>query len=291
MTTPIRHEFLAIDEGLGNLLHIDERKPARDWIVPLAHPQVRDMQLVGGGRLMVSHHHGYAEYDIATGACVKDFAGLEGVTAARRQPDGRTLIAGVNLAGREGVVILDLDPEDAIQKTTLFAGDYVRLIRQTEQGTYLMSCNSRIREGSPDGHYLRDFEVEGFYHAWKALRLPGGHLLISAGYGAFMIEVDAHGVEVRKFGSAAQVPAAVRPFFYGMFQLLGNGHVIVANWQGHGPGWGASGLQLLEFSPSGEIVWNWSESPRISSLQGVLVLDGLDTIRLHDERAGQMKPV
>jgi hypothetical protein len=29
----------------------------------------------------------------------------------------------------------------------------------------------------------------------------------------------------------------------------------------------------------------------ISSLQGVLVLDGLDTSRLHDERGGVMRPV
>ena len=44
-------------------------------------------------------------------------------------------------------------------------------------------------------------------------------------------------------------------------------------------------------NPAGEIVWCWSNPDLISSLQGVLVLDGLDPARLHDERDGVMKPM
>ena len=287
----IRHEFIAIDEGLGQLLHVDERQPARDWVVPLGCEQVRDMQLAGGGRLLVSHHHGYAEFDLETGRRTKLFDGLAGVTAARRQADGRTILAGVDLDGQKGVVILELDARDQVQRRVLFEGDYVRLIRQTAEGTYLMSCNSMIREGDDTGRYLRSYAVDGFYHAWKALRLPDGRLLVSAGYGAFMVELDAAGRELRRFGTAATLPGEVRPFFYGMFQLLPGGHVVVANWQGHGPQWGASGVQLLEFDLEGRVVWQWSESARISSLQGILVLDGLDPARLHDERTGRLAPV
>jgi hypothetical protein len=76
-----------------------------------------------------------------------------------------------------------------------------------------------------------------------------------------------------------------------MFQLLPNGHIVLANWQGHGEGFGESGVQMLEFDTGGEIVWQWSDSTRISSLQGVLVLDGLDTNLLHDEREGIMSPL
>ena len=45
-----RHRFLAIDEGLVQLLHVDESHPENDWAVPIGHPQARDMQLIGGGR-------------------------------------------------------------------------------------------------------------------------------------------------------------------------------------------------------------------------------------------------
>jgi hypothetical protein len=189
------------------------------------------------------------------------------------------------------VTVIELDSGDREVRRTQFAGDYVRLIRQTNDGTYLMSCNDRIREGAPDGTYLRDFPVDGFYHAWKALRLPNGHLIVTAGYGAFVVELDANGAVVRKFGGKESVAESVHPFFYATFQLLPNGNLVLANWQGHGAGKGDCGKQLLEFSPAGEIVWSWSQAEMISSLQGVLVLDGLDTAKLHDERDGVMKPV
>jgi hypothetical protein len=287
----IQHEFIAIDEGRAALLHIDERAPAKNWTVPIGQPQARDMQLVGGNKILISHHHGYTEFDIATGRVAKDFTSLSGVTAARRQPNGHTLIAGVNLAEAPGVVILELDANHREVHRAIFPGDYVRLIRQTEQGTYLMCCNDRIREGSRDGKYLRDFPVDGFLHAWKALRLANGRLLVAAGYGAFLVELDPAGKILRKFGGQESLPAGVNPFFYAMFQLLPNGNIVLANWQGHGEGHGAEGVQLLEFNSRGEIVWSWSRAEMISSLQGVLVLDGLDTSKLHDERNGVMSPV
>jgi hypothetical protein len=291
MTAPIQHVFIAIDEGHATLLRIDERDQSKNWIVPIGQPAARDMQLIGGGKILIGHHHGYSEFDIALGRLVKEFKSLEGVTAVRRQPNGHTLIVGVDIPGAKGVAVLELDASDREIHRAIFPGDYVRLIRQTEQWTYLMSCNDRIREGSRDGKYLREFPVDGFYHAWKSLRLPNGNLMVTAGYGAFVVELDSAGKILRKFGGKEQVPEKVRPFFYAMFQLLPNGNVLLANWQGHGPGFGNSGVQLLEFNPAGEIVWTWSKADLISSLQGVLVLDGLDTARLHDERSGVMSPV
>jgi hypothetical protein len=287
----IQHEFIAIDEGHATLLHIDERDQSKNWLVPIGQPAARDMQLIGGGKILIGHHHGYSEFNLALGRLVKEFKSLEGVTAVRRQPNGHTIVAGVDIPGAKGVAVLELDANDREIHRAIFPGDYVRLIRQTEQGTYLMSCNDRIREGSRDGKYLREFPVDGFYHAWKSLRLPNGNLIVTAGYGAFVVELAADGKILRKFGGKESVPEEVRPFFYAMFQLLPNGNILLANWQGHGPGFGHSGVQLLEFDSAGEIVWSWSQADLISSLQGVLVLDGLDTSRLHDERGGVMAPV
>ena len=291
MNPMVKHEFIAIDEGHATLLHINERDPSKNWLVPIGQPAARDMQLIGDGIILIGHHHGYSEFDIALGRLTKEFKSLEGVTAVRRQPDGHTLIAGVDMPRAKGVAVLELDANDQEVHRAIFPGDYVRLIRQTEQGTYLMSCNDRIREGSPDGKYLREFPVEGFYHAWKSLRLSNGNLIVTAGYGAFVVELDPDGKIVRKFGGKDHVPEKVRPFFYAMFQLMPNGTIVLANWQGHGPCFGNSGVQLLEFNPAGDIVWSWSKADLISSLQGVLVLDGLDTSRLHDERAGLMQPI
>ncbi|HEU5397159.1 MAG TPA: hypothetical protein VFV81_08320 [Verrucomicrobiae bacterium] len=287
----IQHEFIAIDEGRGTLLHVNERDPSRNWTVPIGQPQARDMQLVGDHKILIGHHHGYSEFDLATGKLVREFKALEGVTAVRRQPNGHTLIAGVNVAGANGVAVVEFDSADREIHRAIFPGDYVRLIRQTNTGTFLMCCNDRIREGSRDGQYLREFPVDGFYHAWKAVRLPNDHLLVSAGYGAFLVELDPDGKVRRQIGRKKSVPAEVHPFFYAMFQLLPNGNIVLANWQGHGEGHGTEGVQLLEFNPRGDIVWRWSDSTMISSLQGIVVLDGLDTSLLHDERQGVLQPI
>jgi hypothetical protein len=76
----IQHKFIAIDEGHATLLHIDERDQSRNWIVPIGQPAAPDMQLIGGNRILIGHHHGYTEFDITLGRVVKEFKPLEGVT-------------------------------------------------------------------------------------------------------------------------------------------------------------------------------------------------------------------
>jgi hypothetical protein len=315
---PITHEFLAIDEGLGNLLHVDEADPSRDWRVAIGRPHPRDLQLEGGGRLLMSTDLGYREYALATGRLLHEVEKYHDVSSARRLPDGHLLLAGVDLdrpkqnqgdlplgdpTGRH-VIVAEFDEHDAPVRRTAYVGDYLRLMRETAAGTFLFSCNTVFREGDAAGNTLHEFRVEGLTHAWKAVRLPNGHTLMSSGYGTtqrkdlpparrtpFMAEVDAGGREVRRFGSSADVPSGIHPYFYAFFQLLPNGDVVVANWQGHGPGHGGAGVQLLEFDRSGAVVWRWNRAETISSIQAVLVLDGLDANRLHDERNGLMAPL
>ena len=178
-----------------------------------------------------------------------------------------------------------------MKSKTVFPGIYVRLIRETAQGTWLMMNDTMIREGDRSGKLLHEWIVPGFRHAWKAVRLPNGRTLASAGYGAFMVELDTAGAVVRKFAAKEQLPATVNANFYAMFQLLPSGHIVLANWQAHGPGHGASGVQLFELDEKGAIVWQWGDPKIMSSLQGVLVLDGLDISKLHDERTGVMAPL
>jgi hypothetical protein len=225
---------------------------------------------------------------------VKEVATYTGIATARRLSNGHTLIAGVNLDGSKGVVVLEIDDANTIKNKTVFPGDYVRLIRQTAQGTWLMMNNTMIREGDHAGKILHEWPVAGFKHAWKAVRLANGHMLSSAGYGAFFVELDANGKELRRFAEKETMPKEMHANFYAMFQLLPNGHIVFANWQNHGPGHGKEGIQMVEIDPSGDptkLLWQWSPPDIISSLQGVLVLDGLDTTKLHDERNGLMEPV
>jgi hypothetical protein len=318
---PIQHDFLGIDEGLNDLMHVNEANPRQNWLVKVGRMHPRDMQLEGGDLLLISHDQGYSEYNITTGERVRDVSTYHDVSSARRLANGDLLLAGVDFdipkkgkgdgplgdpSGKH-VVFAEFAPDGHVVRRTTYAGDYLRLIRETASGTYLCGCNTRFKEADGAGNWIREFPVEGFQHAWMALRLPNGDTLMSSGYGtskpqarvmsaipqggtAFMAEVDASGKLVRKFGAADQVPAAVHPYFYGMFQILPNGDVVVANWQGHGPGHGPAGAQLIEFDPAGAIAWQWSDPYFVSSFQNVLVLDGLDRSVMNDERNAVMGP-
>jgi len=283
----VKHRFLAIDEGNRALLHIDENDPSRDWVVPIDKIAPRDMQLIGNDRLLIGHDGGYSEIEISNGEIVKDYSLSAGITSARRQPNGGTLLAGV---GPSGANVIELDENDATVRTAVFPISYIRLMRQTMKGTYLMACDRIIAEGNELGGIIWQAKIDMFNHAWKAVKLPNGNVIASAGYGAFIAEIDEAGTVVRRLGDRDAMPPETLPCFYSTFQLLANGDIVFANWQGHGPGRGKSGVQLIELDKAGNIVWQWSDSSVISSLQGILILDGLDTQVLHDEREGVMKP-
>jgi hypothetical protein len=287
----IMHKFVAIDEGRSNLLYVNEADSTKNWTVPISQNTPRDLQLIGSNRVLVGHADGYLEVDLATGKILKTVTGFSGATSARRLENGHTLLTGVNLAKSTGVVVAEVDSLNAVVGKIVYPGSYSRLMRQTAKGTYLIASDTMIQEGDKTGTFFWKAPVAGFSHMWKAVRLPTGNTLISAGYGAFMVEIDPSGAIVRKFGDKTAVPTAVHPYFYAMFQLLNNGDVVVANWQGHGDGHGASGIQLLEFDKTGAIVWQWSRADMISSLQGILVIDSLNTSLLYDERNGIMEPI
>ncbi len=312
---PLQHDFLAVDEGLSNLMHVNEANPRLNWIVHLGKEQPRDLQLEGGDRVLISHDHGYSEYAIATGKLLKDVSLFHDVSSARRLPNGDVLLAGVDFdrpkqnrgdgplgdpTGRH-VIFGEYDAAGHAVNRTAYVGDFLRLVRETASRTYLCGCNQTLREADGAGNWIHEIPEVGFQHAWMALRLPDGYVLMSTGTAtpvpphqggwSFLTEVDAAGHPVRRFGAPDQVPERIHPNFYAMFQVLPNGNVVAANWQGHGAGHNQVGAQIVEFDRQGGIVWEWSDRAFVSSIQGVLILDGLDRSVLQDERNGIMGPV
>ena len=168
---------------------------------------------------------------------------------------------------------------------------YVRLVRETAAGNFLIAADDTIIEGNKAGAILWKARLNGRDkpHAWQALRLANGQTIVSGGYTANLQLFAADGA----FMSAITGPAEVNPHFYAGFQVMENGNYVVTNWQGHGPGFGASGTQLLEYNPGGELVWSWKQYlTRFSSLQGIIVLDGLDINKRYiEDGTGVLKPV
>jgi len=277
-----KHIFLLRDEGLSQLSYEDTDNPVNSWYVTV--PPGRDLQLVGNGRVLIGTGNGYEEYEIKTGRKVFALTKFEGTIAARRLRNGHTLLVGLNWHDKQGIVLVEVDGQGAIRHETVYPGfTYVRLVRETTSGTYLITANTIVFEGNADGEILWKAQLAGpeKQNAWQAVRISNGRTIVSSGYGRnIRILGEKNGEQL----GAISGPEDVNPHFYAGMQILENGNIVVTNWQAHGPGHGDSGVQLLEYTPAGELVWSWHQNPlKYSSLQGVIALDGLDINQLHVE--------
>jgi hypothetical protein len=260
---------------------------------------MRDIQLVGGDRVAVSVAKGYVELDINTGEIKKEVTTFDGVESLRRLPSGNTVL-GSNSNG--GVTLQELNAQDAPvtgHKVTFTTYSNFRMLRRTPQGTFLIGAGNKLAEINWDKQALWEMSFTPAAghdpnYMYQGLRLPDQTIAVTAGYAASILIVDPSTKAVKTtIGGKGQPDAAtIVPNFYAGFQILPNGHFVVTNWEGHGGGNGGTGLQLLEYDASGLLVWKWKQSPTlVSSLHNVIVLDGLDTSKLHDDVNGVLAPV
>lgn len=275
----IRHRFLAIDESRSQLHHIDERDPSGDWTLKLPGKH-RDLQLVGRNRLLMSWPEGYREVDLGLRKIVKEVKGYQGASTARRLPDGRTVLS----CNVQGVTVYELGADDQVLRKVNFQTGATRVIRRTSDDTLLFGSGPKLFEVDWSGRILRTITLPGKSWVYQALRRPDGHVLVAGGYNPALFELDREGRTVRTVpdGAAGEAPPGGR-YFFGAFQILGSGDVVVCNWTGHGHDDSRKGPQLFQFNSAGQVVWKWHDPERAGSIDGVLILDGLDPAVLHDD--------
>ncbi len=278
------------DEGLSQLSYIDLANPAANWFVPV--PAGRDLQPVGNGRVLIGTGNGYEEREITTGKKVFELTTFLGTIAARRLRNGNTLLTGFNWQNKKGIVLVELDKNNNISREINFPEyNYVRLVRETVVGNFLITSDNTVFEGTPDGRIIWKATVAGIAkpHAWQAFRLGDGRTVLSTGYAKNLQIFSADG----KITDSISGPKEVNPDFFAGFQILPNGNYVVANWQGHGPNMGTKGVQVLEYSPQGILVWSWKQdAANFSSIQGLIVLDNMDISKLHvEDKNGALSPV
>jgi hypothetical protein len=286
------------DEGNQKIHLVDLQNPGKSiWTKAIS--TLRDMQLVGDNRLAVSVQTGYIEIDVNTGETKKESSKLSGVETLRRLPNGNTVFGG-NSDG--GITLQELDSQDAPvagHKMTFTGTNYgpLRLLRRTPQGTFLIGFgaeDSSLAEVNWDKQIVWQMALPNAKHTFQAVRLPDNTIAVATGYGAAILVIDYATKQVKKtIGGPTQPNAtAIHPWFYAGFQILPNGNFVVTNWQNHGAGHGSEGIQLLEYDPAGSLAWQWKQDANlVSSLFNIIVLDGLDTSKLHDDVNGVLAPV
>lgn len=290
----IKHRFLLADEGTGKIVHIDQFNPANNWSMQPAVGWHRDMQLVGKNRVMVTleTEGKYCELNLANGAVLKTSPALvkaaHGMSAIRL-PNGNTQFIGVDIVtGLTGTTLVEYDSTDKlIRKFSWPNTSGMRLARRTPAGTFLFGTDTQVCEGDSTGRVIWQKTVPGAGTVYQAVRLANGNTLATNGYGKALYEINSSGTVRKTYGGATQPGAdSIVPNFYCGFQVLKNKHIVVANWEGHGPGHGGTGIQVLEYDTAGTLVWRFKDPTLFSSIHGLLFIDSLDTKYLYSDKNG-----
>ncbi|MDR3182288.1 MAG: hypothetical protein LBT89_05085, partial [Planctomycetaceae bacterium] len=275
----IKHKMLLLDESRGQLLYVDESDSSKNWIYtePDGKGRVWDMQLIGGHKLLIAatDFGGFREIDMKTHKVVREVidAKYKPTRSAVRLSDGRTVL-GIDKKNTQ-IAVLDKDGKETkfIDRTDTRG---IRLLRRTPRNTILFGGQNDIYEITFDGEELRRVTVPNSRYNYQTLELPNGHWLVATGYGCQLLELDKDGKALKTFGGNPP-PAGLWYLFYSKFQVLPNGHIVLATWTGHGAKDSDKGQQLVEFDRDGKIVWTWHDTKLAGSLNGVIVLDHLDT--------------
>lgn len=289
MASAAAQSFLIGDEGNENLLRVSPGSKALNWKVPLAGN--RDLQLIGGNRVLANTEDGFREIDLATGATLKTttYTGIGALMGMRRLKDGRTVV-GAN--GPNGVVFAFLSAGGKEQKkvTVPLAGPLFRMFRYTESGHFLFGSNAQVVECDSTGKILRNVSVTSpaglRVTAYKVVKRADGTLLATTGYARSLVEIAPNGT-IKEVVAAA----SVKSNFYNDMQLMADGRFFMTDWWGHGKGNGGKGVMLREFDANGKAAWGWQDSALVSSAHAFIVLDGLNTDLLHDDPAGRQMEV
>jgi hypothetical protein len=293
---PDKRKMLLRDEGDPHLAMVDLSKPTGSqvlWKTVSEGAWARAGQLIGNNQILGGTSTGYQVFDYTTGAITKTVKGFGNTQSAYRMATGETMLT------QNGTVLTFLDKNDAKSHQISYPGHgYVRVARPTRNGTFLVPADNVVFEGDATGKELWSLNngASGWGHIWEALLLGpapagatgakwnDGDTLLCTAFGSSCDVIDkvTHKVTYRFGGKTMPMAATFKPNFFSEFEILPNGHIFTANWQGHGGGNGGSGIQVIEFDQTGVVTWYWKQDPTaFSSIQGVQVMDGKNPMYLH----------
>ncbi len=291
----ILHRFAILDNGPSRLVLVDQVNPKLGWSVNVPHAS-RDLQRLGmvtpppppkkkpsGGakvkppapdplqfgepRILVSHGDGAGEYSIATGKLLWSVNGQQDVSSARRLPNGNTVLG----SSHGGIHLITVDPKGkVVSKIPVDCPGDLRLIRLTSDGHYLLGLAGpqMIFEVDAAGKKVAEYKLPG--KGYIGERLPDGNILAATGGALTVAVLDPQGKILHSIGGKEAFPNA-RLLWFSSFDRIANGHLLVANWCGHGQE--GKGPHLLEFDENSKLIWQWEDHKLVTMATSVLGLD------------------
>lgn len=265
--------FLYSDFMNRKLVYVDESNPAAYWEAFV--PEICFDITRTGNRMYAAQRNGWREYDLAKRRLtreVKDAERMKNVTSACEGADGH-----VYAFEQKGEVHEFSQTGEWLYTYTFPAVvRHGRALRFTDRGTALLGIDDGVaevrlaRDVAPEARLVRTFVIPGARSAYQGHYLADGNLLVTGGYTPELITFSPDGKILSRV--QAKQPEGLQNFFYGGFEVLKNGDVLLANWTGHNgrdfvPGW-----KLIAFDAAGKVVWKWN-APWAGTPNAVLVFE------------------
>jgi len=289
---PVRRIVLS-DESRGRIHYYDSSDPAKCFFVN-AEKTTWDLQRVGTvepgkiGRYRYVCRKGFKVVDLDERRDVDEFRhpSLAGISSVSLLPDGG-FIASVNPHGtktnpRSRSVLLRKFSKDRrlvatytcpgifnARTTTFLSGGEEALVSH-EKGFTRVRIPREDRD--MDVTEMKHFKMphsRNMYHAVPTR--DGKGYWAGAGYAAETVRFASDG-KVEKVWPIAPSDGK-KGYFFAEVQEFSNGHVLVANWTGHGAADSRRGWQLIEFDENGKVAWTLYDPERFGSIHGFVVLE------------------
>ena len=278
-----RRRLVLADESRAKVHYYDSFCPTDGFAVAVKKP-VWDLKRVGAERYRIVCHGGFQVVDLKKRKVVDEFS----------YPDFKEWMATAVCDLKDGGFVFSVNPSGAEHGKAIhfyeFGADR-KLRRIMKLAGYF---NARSMERGRDGEWLVAHE-KGF----ARIRLPeqgetvelvknypqpagrnlfavipartGGGYLAGCGYGGGLVRFNAEGEAVSQWFVPTDTGKESR--FYAQVEERENGNIYLAHWTGHGEDDSFKGWQVVEFDPSGKVVWHLDSPDRFGSISGVIVLE------------------
>jgi hypothetical protein len=269
------HRFACVDNGANRLLLVDQTEPSRNWSVAIPSGS-RDLQRLEKNRLLVSHGNGCGIYDMKDGRCLWQLEGFYSVQTARHIAERDEVMLGAIAKGAVEFHFLKRDGEwfqksSRVVRVTGVEPGLLRLARFTGDGHVLFTTGNPIRVVEWDLAANKEVWSAPFPgKGYVALRRADGTTAVSTGGAVSVVEIARDGKITKTWLGDAYRKEHRLDWFSG-FEFLPNGHIVVANWLGHGAQ--GKGPHVIEVDADNKVVWSWEDHTAAKQVTNLLMLD------------------
>jgi len=278
---PIQRILVIADESRSLVHYVDQTNTNNNFSVKANRP-VWDLKRVAKNKYRYVHGNSFTVIDLKERKDVETFSDnqLGGLSTVCDLPDGGFLAGTSQKAGepaKDAVVVYRYAADRKLVSRSVYEGlCNIRMMTVLKSGEVLLSHNDGVvrctlaPEGSEKGTIVQAYKLPRGRNAYKAIPRKGGGFWVAGGYAGALFAYSDDGQLLKTF--QAQQPEGLKNCFYAGLVEQANGHVMIANWTGHGAEDSKTGWQVIEFDAEGNVVWHLHDPMAYGSISDIDII-------------------